>query len=189
MRQRRNVIALLGGLGVVVGWSLRVPLASRAGAFMLGATYLGDSAVRRQRSFEDCGVAAVHMIFDAHLKPFTSETDDSLLRIVKTRGFGLSFAEMAHLAGDRGLVASGYVMDLDALGRATLPAIAHLKRHFVVVDRVTPTSVVLRDPFFGRLSFPRSRFVRQWTGRVLVVKVAPEAGSGAHDARPARTGE
>jgi ABC-type bacteriocin/lantibiotic exporter with double-glycine peptidase domain len=190
MSKRRSVVALLSGLGFIVAWTLRIPLTSRAGAFALGATYLGDSAVRRQRSFEDCGVAALHMMFDTYRRPFPRQMDDSLLRVVHTRGFGLSFAEMAHLAGERGLAASGYIMDLDALGRAPLPVIAHLKRHFVVVDGITSTTVFIRDPVFGRLSLPQSRFLKEWTGRVLVVStMTPAIQAGVHEAHAERSGE
>jgi ABC-type bacteriocin/lantibiotic exporter with double-glycine peptidase domain len=166
MRRRTIIVAVVAAGTLSIGWSQRVPLASRAAAHALGATYLGDSAVIRQRSQEDCGVAALQMVFVDHRRTLTSV--DSLRRVVQTRRRGLSFAEMSTLAGGGGLTASGYIMDFDALASTRLPAIAHLQNHFVVVDRVTETAVVIRDPMFGHMRVPKSRFVREWTGRVLV---------------------
>jgi peptidase C39-like protein len=184
LRRRWSIIVLLGAVSVLTGWTFRYPLASHMGALTLGATYLGDSAVYRQRSFADCGVAALHMIFETHRRPFPRELDDSLLHVVRTRGQGLSFAEMARLATDGGLTAQGYMMDLEALRATRLPVIAHLTGHFVVVDRVTATAVLVRDPTLGRLSLPLARFVRSWTGRVLVFSdVVPGKDPGARDPR------
>jgi ABC-type bacteriocin/lantibiotic exporter with double-glycine peptidase domain len=185
MRRRRwRMIVLFGAVGVLTGWTFRYPLASRVGAYTMGATYLGDSAVHRQRSFADCGVAALHMIFDTHRRPFPRALDDSLLQVVRTRGEGLSFAELARLSTDGGLTAQGYMMNVAALRATRLPVIAHLTGHFIVVDRVTDTAVLVRDPTLGRLSLPLARFAQSWTGRVLVFSdVVPGENPGAHEPR------
>ena len=176
MRGRRVIVGLMiAGTLTAAAWNARVALASRAGSMALGATYLGDSAVRRQQSLEDCGVAALHMLFDNYGRAFPM--GDSLLQVVQGRRRGLSFAEMATLSRRGGLTATGYVMDFKELARIRLPAIAHLTTHFIVVDRVLPglDSLEIRDPMFGRMRLPASRFQREWTGRVLVfTEGAPE---------------
>src|SRR5437016_592350 len=154
MRRSRILVATVVGVVLLGGWVERVPLVSRAAALALGATYLGDSAVRRQRSSEDCGVAALNMIFDAHSIPFTA--GDSLRQLIQRRGRGLSFAEMSVVSASAGVAANGYMMSIQAFDSVPLPAIAHLKQHFVVVDRVTASGVELRDPLFGRMRFPTS---------------------------------
>jgi ABC-type bacteriocin/lantibiotic exporter with double-glycine peptidase domain len=169
MRRRRMIVGLvIAGTLVTAAFSGRVALVSRAGSMALGATYLGDSAMRRQQSLEDCGVAALHMLFDTYGRAFPM--GDSLRHVVHTRRQGLSFAEMAALSQRNGLTATGYIMDVGALARTRLPAIAHLTTHFIVVDRVLAglDSLEIRDPQFGRMRLPASRFLREWTGRVLV---------------------
>jgi ABC-type bacteriocin/lantibiotic exporter with double-glycine peptidase domain len=167
MNRRRVAVVLTVSVALLVVWNKREALGSRAGAYALGAVYLGDSAVHRQKSLQDCGVAALHMLFDTHHRPFAA--GDSLLAVVKGRDRGLSFAEMATIARGAGLSAHGYEMNLDALARMNGPTIAHLKTHYVVVDRVRRDSVDIRDPLLGRLRLPASRFQQEWSGRVLVV--------------------
>ena len=169
MRRRGFVVVLAfsATAGLLLTWSRREAIASRVAVYSLGATYLSDSAVRRQRSLEDCGVAALHMLFDTHRRSFP--VADSLLQVVRARHRGLSFAEMATVANASGLSANGYLMDLDALAKMEGPTIAHLKTHFVVVDRVRGNSVDIRDPVHGRLRLPARRFQQAWSGRLLVV--------------------
>lgn len=188
MRRRGIAVVLAVGVVLLVVWNRREALGSRVGAYALGAAYLGDSAVHRQRSLEDCGVAALHMLFDTHRRPFPM--GDSLLHVVQLRHRGLSFAEMARVAAGSGLAANGYVMDLGALARMQGPVIAHLKTHFVVVDRVRRDSVDIRDPVLGRLRLPAPRFQQAWSGRVLVVLDSAAGMSPERESRGAgRKGE
>lgn len=168
MRSRRRRIGLVlalaaGGVGL---WSAREPLLGHVAAAVLGADYLGQDGVRRQRGEVDCGVAVLEMIFAARGVPPArlSGTREAVLG----RGRGLSLLEMQQIALRHGLDAAGYRMNMAGLAAAPLPAVAHFPDHFVVVDRVTSSDVELRDPAVGRLRMPRARFQALWSGRTIV---------------------
>jgi ATP-binding cassette subfamily B protein RaxB len=94
---------------------------------------------------------------------------DDVSRDVLERGEGLTLLEMQGIAAGRGLEASGWRLDVPALARSPLPAVAHFQDHYVVVDRVTPGGTVLiRDPSIGRMELSAARFRELWTGNVLL---------------------
>ncbi|HEX7239542.1 MAG TPA: cysteine peptidase family C39 domain-containing protein [Longimicrobiaceae bacterium] len=142
-----------------------VPVA-RVWAWSLGGEYLGRDGVRLQQGDSDCAVAALTMILERHGRDPQLE---GVRRLVQERRSGLTLLEMQAVAGERGLRATGWRLDLAGLARAPLPAIAHFEDHYVVVDRVEADGTVrFRDPSLGRLALPAAGFRSLWTGNVLV---------------------
>lgn len=176
VRRRRAALALLlaataGSAGLyATSQPTPVPVAATL-AWAIGGRYEGRAGVRMQQGAEDCGVAALAMILEHHRRaPRLEEVRGRVLE----RGQGLSMLEMQGIAGERGLEASGWRLDLAALERAPLPAVAHFEDHYVVVDRVAPDGTVeLRDPSIGRVTLSAERFRRLWTGNVLLFGPMP----------------
>jgi ABC-type bacteriocin/lantibiotic exporter with double-glycine peptidase domain len=163
-------VACLGTSGVVAATSQPTPEpVSRAVAWALDARYLGREGVRMQQGKVDCGVAALAMILAHHGRDAGL---DAVRRNVLDRGHGLSLLEMQRIAAARGVSAAGWRLDMPALARASLPAVAHFQDHYVVVDRVVPDGTVLiRDPSIGKLELTGARFRELWTGNVLLFHV------------------
>jgi ATP-binding cassette, subfamily B, bacterial len=170
------VVAGVGTAGAVAATSQPTPVpVAKALAWAIDARYLGREGVRMQRGKVDCGVAALAMVLEHHRRAPALE---GVSRDVLERGEGLTLLEMQGIAAGRGLQASGWRLDVPALARAPLPAVAHFQDHYVVVDRVTPGGTVLiRDPSIGRLELSAERFRELWTGNVLLFG-APSAPGG-----------
>jgi ABC-type bacteriocin/lantibiotic exporter with double-glycine peptidase domain len=168
-------VACLGTGGVVAATSQPTPEpVSRAVAWVLEARYLGREGVRMQQGKVDCGVAALTMILEHYGRDAGL---DVVRRGVLKRGQGLSLLEMQRIAADRGIAAAGWRLDMPALARASLPAVAHFQDHYVVVDRVAPDGTVLvRDPSIGKLELTGARFRELWTGNVLLFR-APSSST------------
>jgi ABC-type bacteriocin/lantibiotic exporter with double-glycine peptidase domain len=161
------VVAAMGGAGLAAATSQPTPVpVAKALAWAIDARYLGREGVRMQRGKVDCGVAALAMVLEHHRR---TPALDGVSRDVLERGEGLTLLEMQGIAAGRGLDASGWRLDVPALARSPLPAVAHFQDHYVVVDRVTPGGTVLiRDPSIGRMELSAARFRELWTGNVLL---------------------
>ncbi|HEY0151259.1 MAG TPA: cysteine peptidase family C39 domain-containing protein [Longimicrobium sp.] len=161
--------AALAGAGGTAAWASSSPTpvpVSVAVAWWYGGDYEGREGVEMQRGESDCGIAALAMVMKHHRRRAELEGER---RGVLKRGEGLSLLEMQGIAARHGLAAKGWRMDLPALARAPLPAVAHFEDHYVVVDRVLPDGTVhVRDPGVGRVVLSAADFARLWTGNVLV---------------------
>ena len=161
--------AAVAGAGATGTWAGRSPTpvpVAVAVTWWIGGEYEGREGVEMQRGDADCGIAALAMVLEHHRRGAELEGER---RGVLERDEGLSLLEMQRIAERRGLAAKGWRMDMRALARAPLPAVAHFEDHYVVVDRVLPDGTVhVRDPGIGRVVLPAARFARLWTGNVLV---------------------
>jgi hypothetical protein len=168
------VVAGAGTAGVHAATSQPTPVpVAAAVTWAIGGRYLGREDVRMQQGDADCGVAALAMVLERHGRAPRLE---EVRRRVLERGRGLSLLEMQELAREHGLEASGWRLELEALARAPLPAVAHYEDHYVVVDRIDPDGTVhVRDPSLGRVAFSAGRFRRLWTGAVLLFGPVPSA--------------
>ena len=89
-------------------------------------------------------------------------------------GRGETLLELRNLAERIGLAARGVKVGVEALGELALPAILHWEmNHFVVLERVTKTGIVIMDPAAGRLAVPWSAVDTSFTGVALETRVSP----------------
>jgi len=136
-------------------------------AHSVGGEYLNDANVAFQLSPSSCGAAALQMVLRHH---GISVGQRSLVRDLKGPEHWATLAELRKVAADYGLRAEGWRLDLAALTGESLPAIAHTRDHFVVVDSVRPEGVFVRDPAVGSLRFTHEAFNTWWTGEALLMR-------------------
>jgi ABC-type bacteriocin/lantibiotic exporter with double-glycine peptidase domain len=147
--------------------------------------------VIRQRSSADCGAAALAMVATA-------------------LGVPTSLERARDLAGttERGTTLAGLVEGADALGvparavhvrgepdRLPLPAIVHWRRHYVVLESLTPRHVHVVDPARGRRRLRRRRFAAGFSGYAIELMVPStehvrslESGAGDRGIAPVTKG-
>ncbi|MEO8310219.1 MAG: peptidase domain-containing ABC transporter [Caldimonas sp.] len=89
-------------------------------------------------------------------------------------GRGETMLELRNLAERIGLGARGVKVGVDALAQLAMPAILHWDmNHFVVLERVTKTGIVVMDPAAGRLAVPWATVNTSFTGVALETRVSP----------------
>lgn len=81
----------------------------------------------------------------------------------------LRLKETAELMG---LKAEAWRLSFNDLIRIKLPALALTNEdHFVVIREIKDSRwVILADPAFGRVKLSKSRFLRDWNGKILVFR-------------------
>lgn len=138
----------------------------------------------RQRGPRDCGPAALATVLAWRGRPAGEE---AVLSSARLRADGVTLAELARLAAAFELPGSWYAVPARRLESLPTPFIAHLRGgHFVAVDRRVGAFVLLADPARGLVLERRARFLRAWSGRVLLFEaVLGESGSAAQGAVPA----
>ena len=89
-------------------------------------------------------------------------------------GRGESLLELRNLAERIGLSARGVKVEVKALAQLALPVILHWDmNHFVVLERVTSSGIVIMDPAAGRLAVPWATVDTSFTGVALETSVSP----------------
>ncbi|MGZ8261250.1 MAG: cysteine peptidase family C39 domain-containing protein, partial [Caldimonas sp.] len=89
-------------------------------------------------------------------------------------GRGETLLELRNLAERIGLSARGVKVGVDGLAQLALPAILHWDmNHFVVLERVTKSGIVIMDPAAGRLAVPSAAVDTSFTGVALETRVSP----------------
>ncbi|MFN0085184.1 MAG: cysteine peptidase family C39 domain-containing protein [Blastocatellia bacterium] len=134
----------------------------------LGGEYLGRSGVIFQAAANDCGAAAMKMVFDHHgidrtLAAWNAELVDDPR--------GSSMLRMREVARKRGLEAEGWRISERDLDTIPLPAIALVNRdHYVVIERIDSAAgeLVYADPALGRVRIKSRLFLRKSGGRMLL---------------------
>jgi ATP-binding cassette subfamily B protein len=132
----------------------------------------GNLAVIRQRSDNDCGLAALATVAAHHWRPFDY---DGVCKQAVLGSRGTDLLALSQLAEGLGFRTQGVKGSYDAMSTCTFPAIAHFRRplrggHFVVVHEWTSAGVVLADPGRGLRKLSRRAFCRRWTGYLLLVE-------------------
>ncbi|MEO5844483.1 MAG: peptidase domain-containing ABC transporter [Caldimonas sp.] len=90
-------------------------------------------------------------------------------------GRGETLLELRNLAERIGLGARGVQVGVEALAQLALPAILHWDmNHFVVLERVTRSGIVIMDPAAGRLAVPWTTVNTSFTGVALETRVTPQ---------------
>jgi len=137
-------------------------------AFFKGAKYLGEDGIILQKYINDCGPAALKIIFDHFKIPATLEEITEKV-LGKNGSSMLSLKEMAEL---KGLKAEGWRFTFKDLKKMKLPAIAFVKgNHYVVISEITENgNIIVLDPAIGKLKYSSRGFQRIWKGETLVLK-------------------
>lgn len=133
-----------------------------------GATYLGAQNVVFQETKNDCGPAALKMVFDYYGIP--SGLEELRYKLMSKRG--VSMLSMKGLAEAKGLKAEGWHYNKNELRHVKLPVIALVRGgHYVVISEIKNNlNFVILDPALGKLEFPFQRFCRIWRGDLLIFK-------------------
>ncbi|MEJ2358522.1 MAG: cysteine peptidase family C39 domain-containing protein [Deinococcales bacterium] len=130
-----------------------------------------------QRGPRDCGPAALATVLAWRGRPVG---EDTVLRQAHLRADGVTLAELARLAAVFELPGAWYAVPASRLGSLPTPFIAHLSEgHYVAVYGLVRGFVLLADPARGLVLQRRARFVRAWSGRVLLLDAALEERAGA----------
>jgi len=173
---RRKLIATAGLTGVLLFAALILAAATlfsypdgykRFNAWWMGGEYLGSKGVILQDKRNNCGPAALKMVFDHYGISSTLAEIESKVGLTQEGTSMLALKEMAEL---KGLKAEGWRFTLEDFLKAPMPAIVFVHGdHFAVVDSVTDREeLVMRDPALGKLKLAAKRLPRIWNGETLV---------------------
>jgi predicted double-glycine peptidase len=143
--------------------------------------------VRQQYDFS-CGAAAVATLLTHHYGRATAEQE--VFRAMWERGdreqirrVGFSLLDMKRALAELGYAADGFRISLDDLARSGLPAIALLEldgfRHFVVIQGLSESAVLMADPAQGARVLERPRFEELRYDVLLVIRSPALAGESA----------
>lgn len=127
--------------------------------------FIGRDGVILQTHKNDCGIAAVKNI----LQQFRISRDglDTLLHASES---GVNLLEIKNALQAKGLCATGYKTTINDLSTLPTPMIAHFnKNHFVVIESVSESELVVIDPAIGKLNYPKKAFEARWEGIVLCI--------------------
>ena len=134
-----------------------------------------------QMTISDCGVACLTMILRHHGHHVTVSECRSRLAVGRD---GVTARSLATAARQLGLQTRAYAADPAGCAHLPLPAIVHWDdSHFVVLERVTSTTVDIVDPAIGRRRLNHHEFAQGFGG--LVLTFTPGPNLRAH--RPPRT--
>jgi ABC-type bacteriocin/lantibiotic exporter with double-glycine peptidase domain len=180
MSTRRRKLLAVAGLGSVLCilaliLAMAVMLSSpdgmkRFSAWRIGGEYLGSDGVVLQDKRNNCGPAALKMVFDYYGVPSTVQEIESAVGLTDKGSSMLALKEMAEF---KGLKAEGWRYTLEDFLKAPKPVIVFVDGdHFAVADSVTDgKEVVLRDPALGKLKIPVAKLRRIWSGETLVFRL------------------
>jgi len=132
-----------------------------------GGEYLGSDGVILQDKRQNCGPAALLMVFE-HFK-----IESSIKEIEEISGMteiGTSMLGLKKVAETKGLQAEGWHYTREDFLSAPKPALLFVRGdHFVVADSISiNNSVYIRDPARGRYRISLNRLHRIWKGETLI---------------------
>ncbi|GEM_PF-861559 len=190
MKINRRKIVAAAGLSSIVLFSVFIlaaaTLLSSPDAFKrfrvswMGGEYLGDTGVVRQDKRNNCGPAALKMVFDHYGISSALVEIESNVGLTEKGSSMLALKEMAEL---KGLKAEGWRLTLEDFLKVPMPAIVFVHGdHFAVVDSVTDDNdVVMRDPALGKVKLPGKKLLRIWNGETLVFRTRTQGGGRKYD--------
>lgn len=172
-----------------LAWAGSVWLPGVAGVSNVNARSLQEAKfaqVVRQKYDFSCGSAALATLLTFH---YDRETDEqSAFGAMFASGdkekiaeAGFSLLDMKTYLVSIGYEADGYVVTLDTLENAGVPAIALINyrgyRHFVVIKGIQGDEVLIGDPALGIKFMSRTAFEALWDNGVLfIIKNKPDVG-------------
>ena len=118
----------------------------------------------------ECGLACLAAISAFH----DGEAGLAEIReLAAASGRGETLLELRNLAERIGLSARGVKVEIKSLAELALPAILHWDmNHFVVLERVTTSGIVVMDPSAGRIVVPWATVDTSFTGVALETRVS-----------------
>lgn len=136
-----------------------------------GGVYLGRSQVVFQRADNDCGAAALKMVFD-HYRIAGSLDELARKLIDHNETEGTSMLRLKEVAESAGLSAAGWRIAERDLPGVPLPSIVLLNRnHFVVLEAVDAGGdVIYADPAVGRVRMATRLFLQKSRGEMLIIR-------------------
>lgn len=135
------------------------------------------STLRQQYDFS-CGSAAVATLLTHQYGiPVNEATVFQAMYAhgdqAKIRREGFSLLDIKRYLASYGLIADGFMLSLDKLAEAGLPAIVLVNEkgyhHFVVVKGIRDNRVLIGDPATGTRAVDRASFEASWVNRILFV--------------------
>ena len=161
------VVVLAAGI-VNSSWVFHAPIFRKnISDVYAGGEYQGTEGVLMQSSYNDCGPAALQMIFDRY---GISSTVEEIGRTVRLTGSGASMLSLKQMAELKGLHAEGWRLTLADLARASFPVMLFVHDdHFVVADSIYNNIVFIRDPAIGRIKMETCNLPKIWRGETLIV--------------------
>jgi ABC-type bacteriocin/lantibiotic exporter with double-glycine peptidase domain len=125
----------------------------------------------QQLGADDCGASCLAMVLGAH--GVHHAASECRAKCGAGRD-GTRLRTLTAVARDFGLTAETVAVTAESFGQVKLPAIAHWQsRHFVVVDRWSPTRVRVIDPASGRTTLSAEDFASSYTGVALTFEPTP----------------
>ena len=135
--------------------------------------------VTLQSEAPECGIACLAMVasYHGHL------TDLSAMRLRLSPSLkGVTLKHVSQVAEAMGLAARGVQVQLESLGKLTLPAVLHWDmNHFVVLVEVSRKHILVHDPAHGRRRLSLAEASRHFTG--IAMEFTPTASFRKVDER------
>ncbi len=164
-----GVAAVMLAAGIVnSSWDFHAPLFKQTVPDgYAGGEYLGTDGVVMQSSYNDCGPAALQMIFDRYGIP---STFGEIKQTVRLEGNGATMFSLKRMAEEKGLHAEGWLLTLGDLATASFPLVLFVHDdHFIVADSIYDSIIYLRDPAIGKIKIPAINLTRIWRGETLII--------------------
>ena len=172
-KKKRAIIGLILFLGImslflifIITISV-VDLNNKVTARWYGAEYLGSDGVILQDKRQNCGPAALLMVFE-HFQIESSVTE--IEEISGMTEIGTSMLGLKKVAETKGLQAEGWHYTREDFLSAPKPALLFVRGdHFVIADSISiNNSVYIRDPARGRYRISLNGLHRIWKGETLI---------------------
>ncbi len=168
-RKRCIGIAIVVFAAVIVNsfWIFRLPSVKQHPSDLFGGGEdQGTEGVLMQTRYNNCGPAALQMIFD-HFK--ISSSLDEIERSVRVARNGTTMLSLKQMAELKGLHAEGWRLTLNDFLNTSFPLLLFVHNdHFVVADSIRNNMVFLRDPAIGKVRIATTNLPKIWGGEALV---------------------
>jgi len=182
MKRRAWCLAWLLVLAPICAWAGSAQLTGIAGGnYRLHVTTLKEgrfrNTIHQQYDFS-CGSAAVATLLTYQYGyPMSEQTAFAAMfahgNRAKISKEGFSLLDIKRFLAALGFQADGFIVSLQKLQQASLPAIVlideHGYHHFVVIKGVLAGRVLVGDPAKGTRSIPETEFDKVWTNRLVFV--------------------
>ncbi len=122
-----------------------------------------------QQKSNTCGPAALSYLFNMY---GLMVDEDQIAQLANTNSQGTSLKDLIDCAKKYGFKAWGEQQNLQGLIECPKPVIAHINNsHFVTVEKISETNIILFDPLFGRMRMSLQMFESIWSGYVAIIDV------------------